>query len=413
MTKSTQENETKIVSPEPTQKKYPWMGLLFGASLALLLVVFFIGGAAVDRAFDLKQLDVLLQPLERPDSPPVNSTSLGSVIEMAKGSGSVADVVEAAGPSVVTVAVKTQQPVYQQVPGVFPGFNFRVPSGQLEEIQRDIGTGFVVDTANGFIVTNKHVVEALDVEYQVIDAQDKEYSVTNIYRDPSYDLAILKVESIDLPPLAMGDSDTVRVGDGVIAIGTALGEFRNTVTTGVISGKGRGIEASSGYMSDTERLSNVFQTDAAINPGNSGGPLIGYDGKVIGVNVAMTQGAQNIAFSIPINEVKSVLGNFNSTGQFDRARLGVEYQTITARAALLNEWPQGAYITAVVPESPAAKAGVQQDDIIFQIDDKSLTGQELVEVINAKKPGDTVKLKIWRNDEELEVSATLESATAQ
>lgn len=410
--------------PEASKKSklaaFNWMSIVFGGAFAVLLLAFFLIGAVADRLFVLRPINFLANIFPELQQERAlegvgqegETSRLGDVIRSFNTTGSVADVVEVAGKSVVTVAVKTQQPLYQQVPLV-PGFNINVPSGQVEEVQRDIGTGFVVGTNNGtFVVTNRHVVSSPAVEYRIIDVDDKEYAVTNIYRDPVSDLAILKAENLPLPALPLGDSDKARVGDSVIAIGTALGEFRNTVTTGVISGIGRSIQASAGLGTDAEVLENVIQTDAAINPGNSGGPLINFAGEVIGVNVAVTQGAQSIGFSIPINVVKSVVDNFNETGQFERPRLGVTYEMISARAALLNDWPRGAYVTQVAPGSAAAKADIRPDDIITKIDGESIQDTRLAEVINSKKVGQTVEIELMRGEEKMTVSATLDSATA-
>ncbi len=402
-----------------TVSNFNWMSVAFGGALAILLLVFFLIGAIADRLFVVRPVNFLANIFPELQQERTlegvgqegETSRLGDVIRSFNTTGSVADVVEVAGKSVVTVAVKTQQPIYQQVP-LIPGFDISVPSGQIEEIQRDIGTGFVVGTNKGtYVVTNRHVVATTTVEYRIIDVDDKEYTVTNIYRDPVSDLAILKAENLPLPALPLGDSDKARVGDSVIAIGTALGEFRNTVTTGVISGIGRSIEASSGLGSDAEVLENVIQTDAAINPGNSGGPLINFSGEVIGVNVAVTQGAQSIGFSIPINVVQSVVNNFNETGQFERPRLGVTYEMISARAALLNDWPRGAYITEVAPGSAAAKAGIKPDDIITKIDGESLQDKRLAEVINSKKVGQSMEIELFRGEEEMSVTATLDSVT--
>lgn len=404
--------------------QFSWVSIMFGAALAVLLLVFFLLGALADRLFVVRPINFFAKIF--PELATEKSlegvgqegetSRLGDVIRSFNTTGSVADVVEVAGKSVVTVSVKTTQPVYTQQ-NVLPGFSISVPNGQVQEVQRDIGTGFVVGTNNGtFVVTNRHVVSAPNTEYRIIDVDNNEYAVTNIYRDPVSDLAILKAENLPLPALPLGNSDKARVGDSVIAIGTALGEFRNTVTTGVISGIGRSIEASAGLGTDAEVLENVIQTDAAINPGNSGGPLINFAGEVIGVNVAVTQGAQSIGFAIPINAVKSVVDNFNETGQFERPRLGVTYEMVTARVALLNSWPRGAYITEVAPGSAAAKAGIKPDDIITKIDSESIQDKRLAEVINGKKVGQVVTLEVWRKtgeqEETLTLEATLDSATS-
>ncbi len=370
----------------------------------------FIAGGISERLFVLKPLDYFFQEKGSKFGTANNesTTDFGQMMQRSASSGSVADVVEVAGKSVVTISIKTQQPVLEKIsPSNMFGLNFSVPSGKVEEVQKDIGSGFVAQSENSLVVTNKHVVSNLSAKYQVIDSTNKEYAVTDIYRDPISDLAILKVEGLTLPPLPLGDSDKTRVGEGVIAIGTALGEFRNTVTTGVISGKGRGIDASTGAFTQAERLDNVIQTDAAINPGNSGGPLISSSGQVIGVNAAVTQGAQNIGFAIAINVVKDVIQNFNETGQFERPMLGVTYAMIPLKTALMNNVPQGALVQEIVAGSPAEKAGLKVGDIISKLDDQALKDTPLVEIINKKKVGDSLKVTFWRDGNESEMSIPL------
>lgn len=411
-TTSPQSTVTQTPAPSTSSNAFTWTTLFVAlAMLGVVIAAFFAGGLS-DRLFVLKPIDSLLDVAKlsrlRPENNQGESSGLGQIIQQSATIGSVADVVDLAGKSVVTVAIKTQRPVLERVsPNGLFGLNFQVPSGKVEEVQQDIGTGFIVDKQNDLVVTNRHVVSDTSADYKVIDSDNKEYEVTDIYRDPVSDLAILKVEGIELPALPMGDSEKVRVGDGVIAIGTALGEFRNTVTTGVISGKGRGIDASAGTFSETERLDNVLQTDAAINPGNSGGPLISSAGEVIGVNAAVTQGAQNIGFAIAINAVKEMINNFNQTGQFERPMLGVKYAMIPIRTALMNDVPQGALIQEVVPDSAADKAGLKANDIISKLDGQALKDTPLVEVINKKKIGDTLKVTYWRDGEEKEMTITL------
>ena len=326
----------------------------------------------------------------------------------------VTEVVESTAESVVTVAISKVQlnpgnGIYDPFGfwGDFFGMPFDQP--QEEKIEKDIGSGFIIST-DGLVVTNKHVVSDIDAKYRVVVSDDKEYEVKDIYRDPEVDLAILKIEATDLKPLEMGDSDSLKVGQMVIAIGTALGEFRSTVTTGVISGLGRGIVAGSAFEG-TEKLENVIQTDAAINPGNSGGPLLNSSGQVIGVNVAVSLSGQNIGFALPINIVKSSIDNFKATGEFDRPYLGVSYRIISKRAALLNEVPQGAYVEEVIVGSGAEKAGIEKGDIITEIDGIKIDETEntsLINIINKKKIGDTIEVKIWRDGEELVKGVRLE-----
>jgi S1-C subfamily serine protease len=227
------------------------------------------------------------------------------------------------------------------------------------------------------------------------------------------DLAILKVSppAGGLKAVVLGDSNNLKVGQVVIAIGTALGEFRSTVTTGVISGLGRGIDAGSPFGGMLERLDNVIQTDAAINPGNSGGPLLNSLGQVVGVNVAMSNAGENIGFAIPINVIKESIDNFNATGKFSRPFLGVRYQMLDQRTAILNSVPQGAYVVEVIEGSPAEKAGVKENEIVVKIDGEQLDeNNSLAEVIGKKKVGDEVSLEIYRDEETVKVKAKLEEA---
>lgn len=324
----------------------------------------------------------------------------------------VTKVVEKATPSVVTVSISKVNIINNNPFGFdFFGDFFNIPRQevQTQKIEQDIGSGFVVST-DGLIVTNKHVVADTSAKYKVVIGKDKVVEVSNIYRDPVNDLAILKVNETGLTPVEQGDSDKLKVGQTVIAIGTALGEFRSTVTTGVVSGLGRGITAGSPFEG-SERLENVIQTDAAINPGNSGGPLFNSSGEVIGVNVAVSQSGQNIGFALPINIVKESLELFKTTGEFERPYLGVAYRMISKQAALLNEVPAGALVQEIGSGSPAEKAGIKVNDIITEIDGVKLADEKntsLATLINKKKIGDTLKVKLWREDKEMEVDVKLE-----
>lgn len=369
---------------------------LLGLSISVLVLASFFGGAIADRIFVIKPLDALTGKKSISRITSSSSSPLSNLVEEEVQRAAVPDIVDQAASSVVTVQIRQQRRIIEpDGNGLFSLFGVPVTGTEkIEQIQKDIGTGFVVQ--GGFIITNRHVVSDTNAEYTVIDYQDTAYAVSSIYRDPGNDLAILKIDGNSLPVLELGDSDQIRVGEGVIAIGTALGEFRHTVTTGVISGLGRGLSATSGL--DIESLENVIQTDAAINPGNSGGPLINFNGQVIGVNVAVSSAAQNIGFAIPINAVKSSLDNFNRTGQFDRPFLGVRFRTISEQAASFNDVPQGAYIVEVVEGSSAAEAGLQAGDIVTEFDGQNIQQSDanLAELINQKKIGDQIALTYWR-----------------
>ncbi len=340
---------------------------------------------------------------------------LGDKVRVTSEESVIIDVVDSVSPSVVTVGInKTRRvgDIFEFDP--FDPFSpFQRRPGKSEQIEQDIGSGFIVG-ADGLIVTNKHVVADTDAKYRVITKDDKTYDVVRIYRDPSNDMAILKINASGLPVVQMGDSDRIKVGQLAIAIGTALGEFRNTVTTGVVSGVGRGITAGSPFENTGERLENVIQTDAAINPGNSGGPLLNSSGQVIGVNVAVSAAGQNIGFALPINVVKDALANFNQTGQFNRPYLGVQYRMIGRQMAILNDLPEGAYVMDVVSDTPAAKAGVKAEDIITKVNGEKLTeSNDLAKVVGKKKVGDIVTLTIWRNEKEVTISLTLGNQAEQ
>ena len=372
---------------------------LIGLSLSLIILVSALGGALADRLFEIKPLDYFTKRSEI-------GFRVGSTLEqrVLTEESVVTDVVNKVSPSVVTVSIETQRRRILEF-SPFGGFRSRIEGGQPQ----DIGTGFVV-SADGLVVTNKHVVANSEANYKVITSDNKEYEVKKISRDPSNDLAVLKIDAVGLKPVELGDSNNLKVGQFVIAIGTALGEFRSTVTTGVISGLGRGIIAGSAFEGFVERLDDVIQTDAAINPGNSGGPLLNSAGQVIGINVAVASGAENIGFAIPINLVKDALQTFGKTGSFaSKPFLGVEYQMIDRQTAILNKVPQGAYVVNVVSDSPAKKAGIQEDDIITKLDGEEVKEDNggLAGVISKKKPGQTVSIEIWRNGERFELSATL------
>jgi len=386
-----------------TKPKFPKfvLALLFFS----VILASAMGGAIADRLFVIKPLDYFMASRGL-DKTPSRMELTQTVL---REESVVIDVAEKSSPAVVTVAIVENQ-ARQDFFDPFGIFNQQSESTP-EQVQQDIGSGFVVDGERGFIVTNKHVVASSQATYKVITKDDKEYEVTQIYRDPVNDLAIIKVND-KLPQLELGDSGQLKVGQFVIAIGTALGEFRHTVTTGVISGLGRGIIAGGQFGEVAERLDNVIQTDAAINPGNSGGPLLNSAGQVIGVSVAVAAGSQNIGFAIPINVVKDSLANFNQTGQFNRPFLGVRYRMIPEETALMNDVPQGALIVDVVPGSPAEKAGMQAGDIIVTFDGTTIKDVEggLAAAINKLKVGQSVTLDVYRQGERISLTVVMEQA---
>lgn len=372
------------------------MGILVG----VLVAIVFVSGAAAEKVWGLP----ILKNIAKVESG-------GAVLEqrILTEENVVTEVAERVSPAVVTVSYKRETPVMERYfLDPFGMFRGQRPSGKVDVEEVDIGSGFIVDKS-GLVVTNKHVVSMGQAsDYKVVLKDDKEYQVEKIWRDPVNDLAILKIELGSYSAVELGDSDKIKVGNFVVAIGTALGEFRHTVTTGVVSGLGRGITAGDGF-SGAEKLDNVIQTDAAINPGNSGGPLLNSVGQVIGVNVAVSQGANNIGFALPINIVKDSLKNFNETGQFDRPFFGVRYQMVSKEQGILNSVPAGAYVVEVVEGSSAAMAGVEKGDIITKFDGKELVDEKdgLAGLLSKKKIGDKVEIEIYRDKEMKKVQVEL------
>ncbi len=327
----------------------------------------------------------------------------------------ITKVVDESLSSVVTVGItKTssgREDLYEFNP--FNPFSpFRQVPSQREDTEQNIGSGFII-SSDGLILTNKHVVSDTSATYQILTSDNKKHSVEKIYRDPLNDLAILKINASGLKPLKLGDSTNLKLGQMAIAIGTPLGEFNNTVTVGIISGLGRGITAGSPFEGYVEKLDNVIQTDAAISAGNSGGPLLNSKGEAVGINTAIAAEGQNIGFAIPINTAKELINKFNEQGgNFERPYIGVRYKMIDRQTAVLNNLVEGAYVVEVIEKSPAAKAGIQEEDVIQEIDGKRVQGtddQGFAKMILEKKVGNKIKLKIWRNNSAKEFTLTLEN----
>jgi serine protease Do len=305
----------------------------------------------------------------------------------------VIDVTEKTSPSVIAIGVSRR---------VINPFD---PYSSPKKEDSTIGTGFVVSD-KGIILTNRHVVDDSSLKYTVITKDGQKYDVKRIYKDPTLDLALVETDQTGLKALELGDSSKIKVGQTAIAIGNALGRFTNTVTTGVVSGVGRRVVAGDPFSGSAESLDNLIQTDAAINPGNSGGPLLNSSGQVIGLNVATTEGAQNIGFAIPINSIKPILTEFLATGTVSRPFLGIRYRFISQDVAIFNEVPQGAFIQEVVQGGPAEKAGVRENDIITKINNQVINSEtKIAELISQSKIGDNLQLTIYREGKEFNLSA--------
>lgn len=366
--------------------------------LFLLFILYFIGvNSSNPPRLKLPDLSTIFK-----NSNTMQIAPNGQNVKILSEESVITETVEKVSPSVITVSLVRSRNISDMFNDdqfdPFGMFGIQPRQRQNNNIPQDIGTGFIIKE-DGLIVTNKHVVSDTGAKYKVITKDDKTYDVSKIFRDPANDVAIIQINARGLTPVELGDSSKLKAGQMAIAIGTALGEFRNTVTVGVISGLGRGITAGSPFAGSVERLDNVIQTDAAINPGNSGGPLLNSSGQVIGINVAVSQEGQNIGFAIPINIVKESLNQFNSTGKFSRPYLGVRYKMITRDMALLNDVPEGAYVQEVVSGSPAESAGILSEDIITKINGSKVTdsGGGLSKIVAGFKVGDKVSLEIWRD----------------
>lgn len=335
------------------------------------------------------------------------------------------DVVEKSTPAVVSIVVSKDVPKMQDFfsspfGNLFPFFDQGNPdpnANAQEKQQIGGGTGFLI-TADGMIVTNKHVVSDSGADYTVIANDSKEYPAKVLALDPNQDIAIIKIEGQNFPILELGSSDSLKTGQTVIAIGNSLGEFSNTVSRGIISGLKRNITASGSNFGQPEKLNDIIQTDAAINPGNSGGPLLNINGEVIGVNVAVAQGAQNIGFAIPANDIKKAVDQVRSVGRIITPYLGVRYLSLTETIQKNNNLPyaygilvvRGATVSdlAVIPGSPADLAGIVENDIILEINGVKINDKNSLPNLVAKyEVGEEISLKIWHKGSEKEIKLKL------
>ena len=289
------------------------------------------------------------------------------------------------------------------------------------QVSQAAGTGFIL-SSDGYIATNKHVVANATKIGVILDDGSTYEDVELIGTDPINDFAIIKIKDVkDLTPIKIGDSKTTNIGQQVIAIGNALGTYQNSVTSGIISGKGRSLTASDSSRTTYETLSDMIQTDAAINGGNSGGPLVNAAGEVIGINTAYASQGNNVGFAIPINSVKGIMAGVLKDGKFERAVLGVRYQTTTPLIAKEKKLDvtAGAYVkgsnnaSAVIKGSAGDKAGIKDGDIITAVNGTKIgTAGSLGSLIGEYAVGDTVKLEVYRDKKYIELNVKLEAYDA-
>jgi serine protease Do len=289
-----------------------------------------------------------------------------------------------------------------------------------DEIEIGGGSGFFVDK-EGLILTNKHILAPYqNVNYKITTEAGKNFEAEIVSRDPLNDIAILKIKNLNnekFPFLKMGDSSKLKLGQFVLAFGNVLGIFRNTVSSGIISGLSRAVKARPDPKEPIQELRGLIQTDAAINPGNSGGPLVNMKGEVIGINVAVVAGAQNIGFAIPINAAKRDVEDIRKFGAIRRPYIGIRFISITDEIAKEMSLPYnfGILITkehpndeAVIKNSPAYKAGIKENDILLYWNNIPLQGEIIRDLLENSNVGEKIKIKFLRGEKILETELILE-----
>jgi len=342
-------------------------------------------------------------------------------VELKGQAAIISSIANNVGPSVVSVDVTTQT-----ASSASPLESFFGMTGG-SQTQQDAGTGMIL-TADGLIMTNRHVVPDGTTSVSVTLSDGTVYNDVKVVGrtsdSDSLDVAFLQIQDTKgkaLTPVKLGDSAAIKVGDPVVAIGNALGQFQNTVTSGIISGYGRSLQAQASDGSSSENLDNLFQTDAAINEGNSGGPLVNLDGEVIGMNTALASNSQSIGFAIPINDLSGLISGVEQTGKLQRPYMGVVYVPITSdvKQQYGLTVTNGAYIptadqaseTTVISGSPADQAGIQPGDVITQVDGTDINQTtSMASLLNKHKVGDKVTLTIVRNGKTISKDVTLGEA---
>jgi serine protease Do len=381
--------------------------------------------AVIVALFSISFLTYKISPQPQPEETAVKEESIEYVSDISYEQA-VINTVKAANDSVVSIIISKNLPTYEQrwVNPFGDGsyFDIQIPQyvqNGTEYKEVGSGSGFIV-SSDGLVLTNKHVVSDKDADYSVVMNNGQRYSAEALAIDPVQDLAIIKIKNEDgktFAPLVLGNSDGIQIGQTAIAIGNALGEFSNTVSVGIVSGLSRTISASDELGAHTETLEDIIQTDAAINSGNSGGPLMNLKGEVIGINTAIAQDAENIAFAIPINYAKKDIEQVKTTNKISYPFLGIRYVLVDENVKKAYELSvdYGAYISSgagkvepVTKDSPAEKAGLKEGDIILEFNGEKIIGSNtMAKIMQKYNVGDTVSLKILRGEDEFDVQVQL------
>lgn len=385
------ESEEKSTSKTETKPKVKTGKNRFATFASLVAVA--LSGTALYYAYN------------RPTTSIFHSSNSASNNAATFAEGSISEIANSVSKSVVSIITNTST----------------TGSFFTSQVSQAAGTGFIL-SSDGYIATNKHVVANATKIGVILDDGSTYEDVELIGTDPINDFAIIKIKDVkDLTPIKIGDSKTTNIGQQVVAIGNALGTYQNSVTSGIISGKGRSLTASDSSRTTYETLSDMIQTDAAINGGNSGGPLVNAAGEVIGINTAYASQGNNVGFAIPINSVKGIMAGVLKDGKFERAVLGVRYQTITPLIAKEKKLDvtAGAYVkgsnnaSAVIKGSAGDKAGIKDGDIITAVNGTKIgTAGSLGSLIGEYAVGDTVKLEVYRDKKYIELNVKLEAYDA-
>lgn len=389
-------------------------------ALVTSVITAFVTSAFVISSFPKTQQGFLPQSLTENVNEPASTHE--AVIEQ---------VVAKAAPSVVSVVATKDLPVieryYTNPFGNDDFFNQFFPQLQIPQYRQNGterkevagGTGFVV-SSDGFVLTNRHVVNIKDADFTVVFSDGTREDAELIAKDPVEDLAVLRIQRTGLQPIPLGDSDAVVIGQSVIAIGNTLGEFQNTVSVGVVSGLARRLIAGGG--GESEVIENAIQTDAAINPGNSGGPLLNLRGEAIGVSTAIVVGSQNVGFAIPINKAKKALGDVEATGKITHAYLGVRHVPVSKEIQEARDLPYdyGALVIGsedgrepgVDPKSPAVKAGLREGDVLLSVNGERVDeAHSLTSLVIKHQVGEKVALRVYSQGSERDISVVLAERT--
>jgi len=419
----------KLRKPVSSKEKFFWFLIL---GIIVSTVFGFLGGAIFSTYFypDIREyLDVL--NIGFPSLPEASQDSQVPII--ISQDEAIVKAVKEVSPSVVSIIVTKDMPIFEEYYmdpfEDFFGypFEFRVPQYRQKGTEKKEiggGTGFIV-SQDGLVLTNKHVVTDREADFTVLTNDGRRFKAQVLARDPGQDLAVLEIETKErFPVVKLGDSDSLQIGQTVIAIGNVLGEFRNSVSVGVVSGLGRTITASGGGFFET--LEDVIQTDAAINSGNSGGPLLNLQREVIGINTAKSFEAENLGFAIPINKAKKDIEQVKELGKIVYPFLGIYYTIITEELKEQYDLPVafGAWVgrdrlgrkteEAIFEDSVAEKAGILRDDIILEFNSEKITqDNNLAKLIMKCNPGDEISLKILRDGQEKIINLTLGERTAE